>query len=138
MKKTSRKRCASTGLARRTGSDPLHVLRYALNRAEAEKNGCRLADYAPAIRSALNELQTRRYDDQWYEVEHFIPNDRELILLGWVHGKVETVRTGWYTASGWRLSGDIKPRTPPHYYRRLPSICGQNAQVSNSGPEAHA
>lgn len=126
MKKTSRKQGASTRFAGRTGSDPLHVLRYAVNCAEAEKNGARLADYAEPIKAALNELHGRRYDDQWYETEHMIPNDRELVLLGWVHGKVETVRTGWYAASGWRLSGDIKPKTAPHYWRRLPSICGQN------------
>jgi hypothetical protein len=55
----------------------------------------------------------------WLETEHFLPTDRETVLLAWSRKSRYTFRTGRYALGKWWLSSDTEPREKPTFFASL-------------------
>ncbi|AHF94035.1 hypothetical protein OPIT5_03940 [Opitutaceae bacterium TAV5] len=99
--------------------------RYAAHEYLVQKTARMIDEHVP-IKSLESELNQFRYENQWYPADEVIPDRGKPVLVGWIkRNGEETLRVAvwWGLSRGWRLSGsDVSPRTPPDYWRELPTI----------------
>ena len=91
------------------------------------------------LRQQLAEARKDHSEDQWYPVSEMLPTDGERVLMGWIDGEREIIRTGYhYEATGWRRSGNFRLKRDPHWWRNLPTIRGKSADAARKDPPAKA
>lgn len=81
-------------------------------------------DHPAKWAEALAEAHNQRFEAQWYPVTDMLPEDGVVVLAAWDRGSDPvTIRTArHYEATGWKMSGNIAPKTAPTHYRNLPSF----------------
>lgn len=81
-------------------------------------------DHGAKWEEARERAHSDRFDAQWYPCGEMLPLDGEHVLAAWDRGNEPvTMRTAsHYERTGWQMSGNIKPKTPPTHWRKLPSL----------------